>query len=184
MKYSIIILSSLIAGAFARPQASGTITAAPSVVTGLTPAQSCIASCKAGDVNCQAACQGAAHPNSSQVVETTQCAEKCDQGDGSPAATEKYSQCVQACISSYFPTSQTVAAAPGGSQSAASTGSEATGKSGDKSATGTATKATGSAASGTASGAGASSTGAANAHAQMGASAAGIAGLFMAVFAL
>ncbi|KAF2808564.1 uncharacterized protein BDZ99DRAFT_359690, partial [Mytilinidion resinicola] len=107
MKYSAIILSTLIAVAFARPNASATVTAAPSVVSGLSPAQTCIAACKAGDVDCEAACVGAAHPNSSQVVDTTQCAMKCDQGDGSPAATQKYSACVQACIANHFPTSQT-----------------------------------------------------------------------------
>ncbi|OCL09321.1 hypothetical protein AOQ84DRAFT_291452 [Glonium stellatum] len=187
MKYSIVLLS-LLATAFAVPQgASSTITSAASVVSAaLTPAQSCIASCSAGDVNCQAACVGAAHPNSSQVDQTTQCAMGCDQGDGSPAATEKYSQCVQACISSYFPTSQTVAAAPAGS-GVASTGASGTGATGAArtgSATGTQTtgSATGSA---TGAAASASKTGAAVINnAQLGASAAGFAGLFMAIFAL
>ena len=213
MKYSIVLLS-LLSTAFAAPQAaSSTITSAASVVSAaLTPAQTCIASCPAGDVNCQAACVGAAHPNSSQVDQTTQCAMSCDQGDGSPAATEKYSQCVQACISSYFPTSQTVAAAPAGSgvaSSAASgklldfsclnlnglstivhinlesdeltnllTGATQTGSATGTQATGSATgSATGTAAS-------ASKTGAAALNTQVGASAAGLAGLFMAIFAL
>jgi hypothetical protein len=181
MKYSIILLS-LLSTAFAAPQAaSSTITSAASVVSaGLTPAQTCIASCPAGDVNCQAACVGAAHPNSSQVDQTTECAMKCDQGDGSPAATEKYSQCVQSCISSYFPTSQTVAAAPAGSGvvSSAASGATQTGSATGTQATGSATgSATGTAAS-------ASKTGAAVLNTQVGASAAGLAGLFMAIFAL
>ncbi|KAF2498440.1 hypothetical protein BU16DRAFT_524555 [Lophium mytilinum] len=182
MKYSAIILSTLIACAFARPNASATVTAAPSVVSGLSPAQTCIALCKAGDVDCEAACVGAAHPNSSQVVDTTQCAMKCDQGDGTPAATQKYSACVQACIASHFPTSQTIADAAGTAVASASvTGSQASEATG-KSTTGT--KATGSA-TGTVTGAAASSsTGAANAHAQMGAGAASFAGLLMAIFAL
>jgi hypothetical protein len=127
MKYSIILVSSLVAGAFAHPQASGTVTAAASIVSGLSPAQTCIAACPASDVNCQAACVGAAHPNSSQVVDTTQCAMKCDQGDGSPAATKKYAECQQACIASYFPTTQTAVAAAGSSSGAVSTGSVASG---------------------------------------------------------
>jgi hypothetical protein len=124
MKYSAIIVS-LAVGAFAVPQAS-TITSPPASVASasLTPQVSCALACPSGDVTCQAACVGIARPNSSQAVETTECAEKCDQGDGSPAATEKYSQCVQACIASFFPSSQT--AAVGGASSgapAATTGS-------------------------------------------------------------
>jgi len=188
MKYSIVLLS-LLSAAFAAPQAaSSTITAAASVVSGgLTPGQTCIASCPAGDVNCQAACVGAAHPNSSQVDQTTQCAMKCDQGDGSPAATEKYSQCVQSCIASYFPTSQTVAPAPAGSGVAASgTGAAASGASGAaKTGSATGTQATGSpTGSATGAAASASQTGAAALNIQVGASAAGLVGLFMAIFAL
>jgi len=189
MKYSIVLLS-LLSTALAAPQAaSSTITSAASVVSAaLTPAQTCIASCPAGDVNCQAACVGAAHPNSSQVDQTTQCAMKCDQGDGSPAATEKYSQCVQACIASYFPTSQTVAAGPAGS-GVASSGASATGSAAGAASSGAAktASATGTQATGSATGAAASAskTGAAAINnAQVGASAAGLAGLFMAIFAL
>jgi len=181
MKYSIVFLS-LLSTAFAVPQAaSSTITSAASVVSAvLTPAQTCIASCPAGDVNCQAACVGAAHPNSSQADQTNQCAMKCDQGDGSPAATEKYSQCVQACISSYYPTSQTVAAAPAGSGVASSAASGAT-----QAGSATGTQATGSVTgSATGAAASASKTGAAAFNTQVGASAAGLAGLFMAIFAL
>jgi len=43
---------------------------------------------------------------------TTDCVAKCDQGDGSKAASDKYAACRNACISSYIITSGT--AAPGG----------------------------------------------------------------------
>jgi len=71
--------------------------------------------CTAGDVMCQAACLGNARPNASQVVETNKCAAACDQGDGSKADSEKYGQCVDSCINSLFPSSQT-AFAPGAPQ--------------------------------------------------------------------
>jgi hypothetical protein len=60
---------------------------------------------------------GIARPNSSQAVETTECAAKCDQGDGSKAATDKYSDCVQSCIASLFPSSQTGSQIPGAAAS-------------------------------------------------------------------
>jgi hypothetical protein len=114
MKYSAVILA-LVAGAFAVPQAS--ITSAPSapLPSGLTPAVSCALNCTAGDVMCQAACLGNARPNASQVVDTNKCAAACDQGSGSTSDSDKYSQCVQSCINSLFPSSQT-AFAPGGGQ--------------------------------------------------------------------
>lgn len=63
---------------------------------------------------------GIARPNSSQAVETTECAAKCDQGDGTKEATEKYSDCVQSCIANLFPSSQTGAMIPGGGAAPAS----------------------------------------------------------------
>lgn len=190
MKYSAVILA-LAAGIAALPQeASNTITSAPTAAAtaGLTPQQSCQIDCPAGDVNCQAACVGGAHPNSSQVVATNECAAKCDQGDGSPEDTEKYSECVQSCIASYFPTSQTVGGAPAGSGSPAASGASATGPAASGatgSAASQAASGTGADASGTATGtaAEASGTGAANANTVQLAGA-GLAGLFMAMFAL
>jgi hypothetical protein len=125
--------------AFASAQ-STTVSTSPTTTYALTPQQTCLATCKAGDVNCQAACIGAAHPNSSQVSQTNECAAKCVQGDGSTSQTNLYAQCISACIASYYPTTQTVAAAvssattiatvkASGTGSAASSGAVATGKS-------------------------------------------------------
>jgi hypothetical protein len=101
MKYSTVILT-LVAGVFAIPQ-DASITSAPvSIQTGISPAASCVAGCKAGDVNCQAACVGSAHPLTQQVLDTNACAAKCDQGDGSEEATQKFSDCTQACIKGYY----------------------------------------------------------------------------------
>jgi len=126
MKYTVIL--AFVAGAFAIPQAS--ITSAPvaaAVPSGLTPQVSCALACNAGDVTCQAACLGNARPNASQVVDTNKCAAKCDQGDGSAAASSAFSQCVQSCINSLFPSSQT-AFAPGAAQgSSVAAGASATG---------------------------------------------------------
>lgn len=64
---------------------------------------------------CQAACLGNARPNASQVIDTNNCAAKCDQGDGSAAAATAYAKCIDGCINSLFPSSQT-AFAPGAAQ--------------------------------------------------------------------
>jgi len=138
MKYSAALLA-LAAGVFALPQESGSsITSAPVASASLTPQVSCALSCDPADVTCQAACLGIARPNSSQAVETNECAAKCDQGDGSPSATEKYAKCQQDCFASLFPSTQTIAPfAPGAASSAgASAGASATGSSSGAASTG------------------------------------------------
>jgi hypothetical protein len=178
MKYSAVLLA-LAVGAFAMPQEASQITSAPSAsqTPNLTPQVSCALACDPADVTCQAACLGAARPNSSQAVATNECAAKCDQGDGTPEATDKFSQCVQSCIASLFPSSQTVNI-PGG---ASGTGAAATGSNAP----------TGSAASGSSRPTGSSTESGANPAESTGAAAsnniqavgAGLAGL-LAIFAL
>lgn len=190
MKYAAVVLS-LAAGAFAMPQ-DASITSAPAAApsAALTPQQSCAVACPAGDVVCQAACFGVARPNSSQAVDTNECAAKCDQGDGSPEATKKFEQCVQACIGSLFPSSQTVplgeaasgiASLASNSASATGSGSPATTGGAQPSGSGTGSSSEESA-SATGSAAGGSETGAANAN-SVHIVGAGLAG-FMALFAL
>jgi hypothetical protein len=118
MKYATIILA-LVAGAFAVPQASITAAPAAPIPSGLTPPVSCALACSAGDVQCAAQCLGNARPNASQVIDTNNCAAKCDQGDGSAEASKAYGQCVASCINSLFPSSQT-AFAPGAAAQASS----------------------------------------------------------------
>lgn len=65
---------------------------------------------------------GIARPNSSQAVETTECAAKCDQGDGSAEESQKFSDCVQSCIAKLFPSSQTGSLIPGAAASPAASG--------------------------------------------------------------
>ncbi|KAF2627964.1 hypothetical protein BU25DRAFT_421458 [Macroventuria anomochaeta] len=125
MKYTTALLA-FAAGALAQSSAVTTAPATTSVPE-VSPAISCVSACTPGDVTCQASCLGIARPNSSQAVETTECAAKCDQGDGSAEATQKYSDCVQSCIASLFPSSQTGSQIPGGAaaSSAAATRSGA-----------------------------------------------------------
>ncbi|KAF2001193.1 hypothetical protein P154DRAFT_619538 [Amniculicola lignicola CBS 123094] len=183
MKYSAIILSFAL-GAFAIPQAS-TITSAPASVVSanLTPEQSCATACPPGDVNCQAGCFHVAHPNSSQVVETNECAAKCDQGNGSPEDTQKFSDCVQTCINKYYPSSQTYTVPAGSaapSNAASVTGAQASGAS---AVSGTGSKPTGSGSSATAASSSTSTPGAAAVNSVQVAGASFF-GLVMAIFAL
>jgi hypothetical protein len=48
------------------------------------------ATCRPGDVTCEAACVGAAQPNSSQVSETNNCVAKCPQGNGTQSSSDVY----------------------------------------------------------------------------------------------
>lgn len=136
MKYTTVLAFAV--GAFAMPQ-DATITSAPAaaaIPTGLTSAVSCALACDAADVTCQASCLGNARPNASQAIATNECAAKCDQGDGSTEASEAFRKCVDSCINSLFPSSQTVFGA--GPAPAAASGASA-GASGANSANPTAT---------------------------------------------
>jgi len=112
MKYFAVVLFAI--GAFAHPQEAEVTNApvAPSYPSGLTPAVSCAMACEAGDVTCQAQCMGNARPNASQAIATNECAAKCDQGDGSKAASDDFGRCIDACINSLFPSSQTAFGGP------------------------------------------------------------------------
>ncbi|KAF1840456.1 uncharacterized protein K460DRAFT_360130 [Cucurbitaria berberidis CBS 394.84] len=176
MKYFAILAFAI--GVLAIPQ-DASVTSAPtsSAIPGLTPSVSCAMACKAGDVDCQAACLGNARPNASQAIATNECAAKCDQGSGSTEDTKAFAKCVDACINSLFPSSQT-AFAPGGAAA-----SNAASASGTNAANPTASA--GSRATNSASGTGASSpqsTGAADSNSARMAGA-GLAGL-LAIFAL
>jgi len=190
MKYSAVFLFAV--GAFALPQ-DASITSAPAtpapIPTGLTSAVSCALECDAGDVTCQASCLGNARPNASQAIETNECAAKCDQGDGSTADSNAYAKCVDACINSLFPSSQTAfqggagAAAPSGGASASASGTgNSANPTGTAGSTGSPTGSASESGSQTGSAASSDSTGAADKTSARLAGA-GLAGL-MAIFAL
>ncbi|KAH7123957.1 hypothetical protein B0J11DRAFT_506998 [Dendryphion nanum] len=184
MKYTAILVT-LVAGVFAIPQqGSSASVPATTAAVALTPQQTCLNTCNPADVTCRAACLGIARPNSKQAVDTNECVAKCDQGDGSKEATEKYGQCRDACIASIFPSTQTIAPfAPGG---VASNAASATNAAGSAAASG-ASRASGSAASITGSGgaaASASNTPGAAALNGVQFTGVGLAGLVAAIFAL
>ncbi|OMP87501.1 F-actin-capping protein subunit beta [Diplodia seriata] len=143
MRFSTAIVTGLCAVLATAASDSATTTSAS-----LSPTASCLATCKDGDVTCQAQCVGTAHPDETNMNDTTECMAKCDQGDGSAAAATKFANCEQACISSYFPVGSGTAAAGTGSNTAASASATSTGSSGSSSASGS----SGSSGSGSASG--------------------------------
>ncbi|KAJ9625873.1 hypothetical protein H2203_004637 [Taxawa tesnikishii (nom. ined.)] len=180
MKFSTtFFLAGLLGLSMAAPQASATTDAAvsgTSTSTSLSPTQTCLNACNAGDVNCQAACLGNPNPNAAQINATTNCAAQCPQGNGSASDTQQYADCQQNCISSYFLTSTSLAGAAAtlGASTASTTGSAAvtTGSaSGTASNTGAAASASSRATSAASSGASAASSAAASASASASASA-------------
>jgi len=115
---------------------------------------------------------GNARPNASQAIATNECAAKCDQGNGSPESAIAYAKCIDGCINSLFPSSQTAFGPGAAASNAAASGSNV--------AT-TGARQTG-AASGTGTGASATPTGAAEINSARIAGA-GLAGL-LAIFAI
>ncbi|EGX92131.1 hypothetical protein CCM_06291 [Cordyceps militaris CM01] len=102
-------------------QSATTSAAAPA-----SSQETCLKNCGT-DVVCRAHCAGVPVPDEGQVNDTTQCAMKCPQGDGSPSDTQKYSDCVQGCISQHFFNSQSgTPSATGGSGAGAAAGSSVT----------------------------------------------------------
>lgn len=54
------------------------------------------------DTCCRAACYHVPCPTDNMANETTACAAKCPQGDGSPEETAQYAACEQACFKAHF----------------------------------------------------------------------------------
>jgi hypothetical protein len=97
MKFAITLLA---LAATALAQSTAVTETAPSQTP--TAETTCLSKCAPGDVNCQAVCVGVPNPNAQQMNQTTECVAQCDQGDGSAAATQKYTACRNNCISSYI----------------------------------------------------------------------------------
>jgi hypothetical protein len=120
MKSFLLLALSALSVAQSTVTSTGTVTTTHT----LSPQETCIAGCAPSDVNCQASCVGVPHPGDTQMNLTTQCVANCDQGDGSAAATNAYTACRNACISSYIILSGT--AAPGGPYTTAGQAGNAT----------------------------------------------------------
>ncbi|OAA48650.1 hypothetical protein NOR_01900 [Metarhizium rileyi] len=134
MRFTTFLVSGALA-AVAIAQSTTTTANAPD-----SSAQACLNQCKSGDVTCQAHCITVPSPDSQNIENTHKCVAACPQGKGSPAETEKYSNCIQDCIKqNYYVTGEGTPNATGGSGG--------NGGSGSGSPSGTAATATGSGAS-------------------------------------
>ncbi|KAG8627059.1 hypothetical protein KVT40_004542 [Elsinoe batatas] len=169
MKFTLM-LAGLVGLAVAQSASGTENTASTTSSVSLTPAQTCLAGCGTGDVNCQAACLGNPFPNEAQINATTECSMNCVQGNGTQEETEAYGRCLEQCRASYFISTGTnfVGANPTGAAGSSGSSGSSGPASGSASATGAVSRASGSAASAasgassTASGAAASSSGAAS----------------------
>jgi hypothetical protein len=83
-------------------QSSTSTEDATGTTSSLSSTQTCLNACKAGDVNCQAACEGLPYPNGAQTNATTSCSANCPQGNGTAEETQQYADCLAACVSSYY----------------------------------------------------------------------------------
>ncbi|QPH00785.1 hypothetical protein C2857_004758 [Epichloe festucae Fl1] len=109
MRFAVALVSGLAAAVSAQ---TNSVAADPATAS----AAACLKKCAVGDVNCQSHCITVPNPNEQQVNDTTKCAAACPQGKGSPEETQKYSDCVQGCISKhYYVSSEGTPQATGGS---------------------------------------------------------------------
>lgn len=124
---------------------SETTNTASGTSSSTDPTATCLAACKAGDVNCQAQCVNVPFPDESQINATLACStNECSQGDGGPSDTKKYGDCLASCAADFYYTSgatptgvATANTLPTGSSSPGSSSAETTTGSGSSaSATG------------------------------------------------
>jgi hypothetical protein len=94
--------------------AAGAVSAATTTSVSMSPQASCLTHCPQDEnwANCAAQCEGVPHPETSNVIDTTKCSMQCDQGDGSPADTKAYGECLQKCSDQFYYTSNTGVAVP------------------------------------------------------------------------
>jgi len=119
MKFSAVFGVLALAGAV-MAQSTTTGASAPANTDVVTTygklVDDCLKVCKDGDVACQALCLSNPNPSEDMANSTTECAAKCEQGDGTEAQTAKYAACQQACIKKHFlPTEGPGSAKPSGS---------------------------------------------------------------------
>ncbi|KAH7163032.1 hypothetical protein B0J13DRAFT_615637 [Dactylonectria estremocensis] len=152
-----------IAGFAAMATAATTVSIDPAQASYIA----CLDDCPSGDVKCQSYCVVVPSPNDAQANATNNCVGECDQGDGSEEDTQKYSKCVQSCISdNYFKTSSGTPLQTDSSDSSSNDSSDSDTASAAATASGSGAEATGasetnsdgSTTSGTATGSSASST--------------------------
>ncbi|KAF9761574.1 hypothetical protein IL306_003779 [Fusarium sp. DS 682] len=180
------------------------MAAAQSKTASVSPAQQsqldCLDACDPGDVKCQSYCITVPSPNDKNINATTECVAACPKGKGSASDTEKYSVCLQNCISDNYwktvdgtPRETGAADSKDKASSAESAASEATGTASEDStatasasesdATATGASETSGSASGTASGSAAQSSETGNAATAL-VGGVSLLGLVAAVFAL
>lgn len=192
MKFTTIAFAAVVGLSTMVAAASNTITEAPvntataaGFDAGYSSTLACITNCGAGNVICEAQCQGLPTPDGAALNATHDCIAACPPG-GSAAANAAWAQCQAACVSSFYytsvtyssyviPTAAGFSSSPASNVAVASSGASAA-------ATGSGAKTTGGASKTT----GSTPTQSPNAGAYLSASlpVMGALGLFLAAFAL
>jgi len=106
MKFTATLLTAALA--------VGAVSAATTTSVSMSPQASCLTHCPQDEnwANCAAQCEGVPHPETSNVIDTTKCSMQCDQGDGSPADTKAYGECLQKCSDQFYYTTNSGVAVP------------------------------------------------------------------------
>ncbi|KAJ9661024.1 hypothetical protein H2198_002183 [Neophaeococcomyces mojaviensis] len=136
MRFFATVAALALAASVSAQNSTSAPSSASSTTASLSPQQTCLAKCESSDICCQAACVNVPCPSQLQANATTECAGHCVQGNGSYSETQQYAACQASCVSSYFLSSTTAAAAATGSSGSATFGATATSSGARSSGTG------------------------------------------------
>jgi len=139
MKFTTAVVATILAAAASAQETTGTTTEttvatvastteAPAATYTPTKEMKCQEDeCKdASDLACIAKCWGVPSPNTAMVIDTTECAAACPQGNGTKEETDVYAACQQSCISSLFMPTQPTGGAGGSGSNTDASGADAT----------------------------------------------------------
>jgi acyl-homoserine lactone acylase PvdQ len=101
MRFTSFVAAGLLAVS-ASAQTSATSSAAAAATSALSEIEQCLNDCDPADVTCRAHCIAVPSPDDASANATTDCAAKCDKGDGSAEQNVAWGECVQGCIEDYY----------------------------------------------------------------------------------
>ncbi|KXJ88235.1 hypothetical protein Micbo1qcDRAFT_166877 [Microdochium bolleyi] len=110
MRFTSFLIAGAVAAVAHAQSTSGTVQQTATSTGSSAPAQSsvvslitqCLDKCDPADTKCRANCVAVPSPNDDSANATTQCAAKCNQGNGSAEQNVAWGECVAECIKNHY----------------------------------------------------------------------------------
>lgn len=110
MRFTSFLIAGAVAAVAHAQSSSGTVQQTATSTGSSSPAQSsvvslitqCLDKCDPADTKCRANCVAVPSPNDDSANATTQCAAKCNQGNGSAEQNVAWGECVAECIKNHY----------------------------------------------------------------------------------